>query len=101
MNDPQENQAELNLYFLIKILINNFKLILLTSFIFLLIGFSFSLFIQNTYQSSSLIKLKTLSKDNLSSLNQASGLLGSFINSQDDKNNFKQILVSRDFFEKL
>ena len=97
-----ENSDSVDLYFLIKIILKNSKFILLFSLFSLLIGFSVSLFIQNTYQSSSLIKLKILpQRDGVSLPQGTAGLLGGFLNSYQESNNFKHIIASRDFFHQI
>ncbi len=101
----KENHSEdihsVNFYLLMKIISKNARFIVLFSIVSLILGFSVSLFIQNTYQSSSLIKLKTLPKKDGISLPQGTGLLGGFLNSNLETNNFKHILVSRDFFHEI
>ncbi len=102
MNDNFiEEDNSVNFYLLIKIILKNTKFILLFSLFTFLLGSSVSLFIQNTYLSSSLIKLKVLTNNSSISLPQSSGLLGGFLNPGSDNNNFKQIIVSRDFFNEI
>lgn len=102
----KENHSEdihsVNFYFLMKIISKNLRFIVLFSIVSLIVGFSVSLFIQNTYQSSSLIKLKILpERDGVSLPQGTAGLLGGFLNSNQESNNFKHIIVSRDFFHEI
>ncbi len=97
----QNEETNLRLYFLFKILLRNTKFIFLSALIFLFAGIFTSLFLQNTYQSSALISLKVLPKDSTNSLQPTAGLLGGLINNSMDSNNFKHILISRDFFQDL